>query len=114
VKETFLSFKFLIQEAKLKIYVVIKTFCLFFKGITMDEPMEVDESGCFSNHQLVTVGSDGHHIVIGGSDVHPVNVKPEIIRHQPEHPVRKIQPQIKLASKEGNTIRIAPSNIQGR
>ena len=82
----------------------------------MDEPMDVDD-GSLTNHQLVTVGSDGHHIVIGGSEVHPANVtiKPEIVRHQPEHQsVRKIQPQIKLASKDsGNTIRIAPSNIQG-
>ena len=81
----------------------------------MDEPMDVDNSGLMSNHQLVTVGSDGNHIVLGGS--HP----PTSIHSKVENHPRKIQPQVKLASKDSaavtlgsSSFRIAPSNIQGK
>jgi hypothetical protein len=84
----------------------------FFQGITMEEVMDVDNSSIMSNHPTVTVGSDGHHIVLGGSH------NPATIPKVENHP-RKIQPQVKLASKDlaitlgSSSFRIAPSNMQG-
>jgi len=109
-----------------------KWIFLPLQGITMDDHMEVDER-VLSNHQLVTVGSDGHHIVLGGGS-HPVTSATSLQQHSINVVVssnvtavkteisqpRKIQPQIKLVSSSGvgnmgsNTIRIAPStNVQG-
>ena len=88
-----------------------------FQGITMDEAMDVDNSGLMSNHQLVTVGSDGNHIVLGGSHP-PTSIQ---VASKVEHQPRKIQPQVKLASKDSaavtlgsSSFRIAPSSIQGK
>ena len=70
--------------------------------------MEVDEAG-LANHQLVP---QTQQIILGDShSVASVSAKVS----KPELVVRKIQPQIRLVSKEATSgnIRIVPSGIQG-
>lgn len=86
----------------------LRSDLVYFQGITMDETMEVEEA-VLSNHQLVP---QSQQIILGESHS-SASVATKVIK--PEPVVRKIQPQIKLVSKDSTSgaIRIAPSNIQG-